>query len=105
MAPMLKESMPVSIRIPWLKRMLKMPMVRARSIDTMAEAVLLSPIMPGKTLKVLDMSTKKRAVKIPRVLTAKLEITKEARNSLPGEAPFSVVIRYPPSALQRSIIF
>ncbi len=105
MAPMLKESRPVSIRILWLKRMLRMPTVKARSIETMAEAVLLCPIMPGKTLKVLDMSTKKRAVKIPSVLTAKLETTKEAKNNLPGEAPFSVVIRYPPSVPQRSMIF
>ncbi len=104
MAPILNESMPVRIRILWLKRMLRMPMVKARSIDTMADAVLLCPIMPGKTPKVLDMSTRNRAVKIPRVLVAKFAMTKEARNSLLGEAPFSVVIRHA-TLLQRLMLF
>lgn len=81
-AEMLNASVPERIRIPCLRRMLKMLMIKAKTMDTMDDAVLVCPIMPDKTLKVWDMSTRNSAAKTPRVPTAKFEITKEIRNSL-----------------------
>jgi hypothetical protein len=55
----------------------------------MEAKVLLCPIIPRLTPNVLDIAIRKRAVRIPRVLVAKLENTKEGRNNLPVEAVFS----------------
>lgn len=74
------------IRILWLKRMLRIPMASAKIMDTMDETVFICPIMPRSTPNVADMSSRKRAVRIPRVLAEKFEIIKEGRNSLLSEA-------------------
>ena len=44
------------------------------------------PHYARSTPNVDDMSSRKRAVRIPRVLAAKLEIIKEGRNNLLSEA-------------------
>ena len=66
---------------------------RAQTIEAMDETVLICPIMPRSTPKVIDMSSRKRAARIPRVLVAKFEIIKEGRNNLFDEVSLSTRFR------------
>jgi hypothetical protein len=88
MAATLYESMPVRIRILSLKRTLRIPMTSAKTTETMDAKVLICPIMPRLTPNVLDIEIKKRAVRIPRVLVAKLANIREGMNNPLVEVAF-----------------
>jgi len=81
--------MPARINILCLKRTLRTLMNNARTIPTMEETEFICPIKPRETPKVLDMSTKKRAVIMPRVLTAKFDTISEGRNIQGADTIFS----------------
>jgi hypothetical protein len=81
--------MPVRSKILSLKRTLRIPVTSAKTTETIDAKVMACPIMPTLTPNVLDISTRKRAVKIPIVPVAKLAYIKEGRNNLLAEGAFS----------------
>jgi hypothetical protein len=80
--------MPIRSRIPLPKRILKIPVISAKITETTDAKVIACPITPTLTPNVSDISTRKRAVKIPILPVAKLANIKEGRNSRPTEGTF-----------------